>query len=550
MASSSGGPGKCLRLPDFLESERGSLRTEPRHVSGHASNQQAKLQRWNYTGGMNSGYGASRLTVENVKLAREWHRDDLVPDVLDHRDTFAAPAAVVHAVEERYRRTGSAIASLIRVDYPKGRSGARPMPLWDPLALHAYRGALTPIVSNLNRGLPTSVVSRRVLLGRSGCWSAEPWRKARTRFRQEIGAWRLANPDGGRGVLDVRSAFATIDLDVLLGTTLPSIGCDEAQLGALRRIFGELHDWPGRWSGLLQGLEPSSLLGTAALLPIDRLLARREMQHVRWVDDGVIASDSAGEFLDIAGEIDALLQSSLGQALNPAKTDWQPWKAEMKLNTSMGAGHEREDLFDPLLDYRKPLVVLADAEEHGNPDGVGGALTRLAEQESLEGHSFIRRNPWALASLPRECATHITHRNVWPRITAADKSDWMTMCEPDSGSAKLFRLHLMHVLRSELSNHLSWEVASDEGMRLQAGDGADCALGLEYLAVAGNAARSKGSISELFELASAHPETNAQRALLGAQQRGSLSRARRRDLSECARRSPVLMPLAASLGAD
>lgn len=495
---------------------------------------------------MSLGIGAPRLRAADVTAAKEWHRDDLLPDVLDNRDTFEQPDAVVHAVLRRYETTGRSIATLQTVMYPKAQTGTRPLPMLDPIALHAYRAAVTPIASKLATGLPKMTLSRRVEMLPNGSWRSEPWRKALAARRCIVAGWREGDREGGRGVFDIRSAFPTIDLENLFGRTLPSFGCDEFELAQLRRFFAEVASYPGRWPGLLQSLEPSAVLGTAALVPIDRLLKRLEFNAVRFVDDGAVATKTGSEFEGVVTSIDDLAQTALSQSLNHGKTAWQPWTARLDISSSLGDIHDDNDRFDPLIDFRDAEAALADAEYSGNPSGVAAALSTLARGQSLVGHNFIRDNNWVRDRLPMRCAQHVTHRNVWGQLTASRREDWIAECEPGSSSNKLFRLGLIHARRKDIARLEPAELI-EEGLRLQGDDGSGAALGIEYLAAGAVASSSKQDQQRLVELASRFPESNVQRALLGSLKPGNLNKARLRDIRACVDRSPILEPIGAQL---
>ncbi len=265
---------------------------------------------------------AERLSVSAVGANAEWNRDVEVPDVLRWRDMHAEPQAAVEAVRRRASATGTAVGVVTYFDHPKGASGIRRFPVFDPLTELGYRAAVTPVASTLARTVPIRALSRRAEIQRHGAWRAEPWRPVRRRRMEWLAEQARVSPHGGRGTGDVRNCFPTINTNRLCSQSLPSLGCDDFAISPLRSFLDDLGRLPGHHTGLPMGQEASSILGTAYLSPLDRVAG--STSSIRWVDDLLFAGPSEEEFLDWLGR-QAEQAMRIGLVLNDAKTAWAPW---------------------------------------------------------------------------------------------------------------------------------------------------------------------------------------------------------------------------------
>jgi hypothetical protein len=98
----------------------------------------------------------------------------------------------------------------------------------------------------------------------------------------------------------------------------------------------------------------SALLGTVALLPVDRLLGRMGVAYERWVDDFTVEAAAEPTFLEIRRSVHDIL-GLLGQGLNVAK-DWYE-QPEAAVDASVGGPVD----FEPGGEERPSVDALADA---------------------------------------------------------------------------------------------------------------------------------------------------------------------------------------------
>lgn len=479
-----------------------------------------------------------RLTVGDVRANHGWLRDIDVPDVLDWRDFHRQPEAALGALGARIERWGTPIHTINYMSYPKGSVGERQFPVLDPLAELAYRSSVKPVARRLAHSLPPQAMSRRVMHDEHGSWCAEPWRPRRAEWKAWMGQQQGRDPFGGRGFADVRSCFPSVRTGRLCRRVLPSLACDDAEIAPLEEWFQLVGRMPGHHSGLLIGQEASSVLGTAYLVPVDRRLGEARM--VRWVDDVVIATHSREEFLDLVGPLDDQLQLG-GQALNAAKTRWEPWSVDMNLDESLVA-HPDTDAAAP-----GPLSLLQQAAETGEIDGVRAALASLTEAGDATGVDVLADSDWLAERLPRESAVYISQ--VWSGIGGPAK-EWVTRragdAAPTADSAPL-QMHLLHRCRRKR------EVVGEPDALLAA---AESLLGqqhlrpltAELLAAAGRHGR-KRSWSRAVDIAFDTADLNLQRGALGEIPAANANRPLRRHVAELAKRSPGLLPVASAFAA-
>jgi hypothetical protein len=149
----------------------------------------------------------------------------------------------------------------------------------DPADAAAYRAAVGPLVTRIERSLGAEVLAVRARRRDAG-WTLAPWRPARAAWRGNL---ERAIHDATRGtrfaVADVRDCYASISPETI-GALL---GPEAAQAVALLRRFRArgVH-------GLPVGPEPSAVLANAALSRLDRAIRSIGARHLRWVDDVVI----------------------------------------------------------------------------------------------------------------------------------------------------------------------------------------------------------------------------------------------------------------------
>lgn len=260
----------------------------------------------------------AELVAGQLEATRLWDRDANLGDVLDREDLLAQPYLVGKVLDAR-RRQGVEAEPVATLPYPKDDGTYRrtcTINSYDDLLYAYFATVAAPIV---NRRLPCEdiVISSRFVPMSSIVYMAEPWRQAKKR-RGKIVDKRGTDAVGS---VDVASHFPTINRESL-SRVCNSCSVPDWLTDRLLTLLDRPSAWPNCPPGLPIGLMGSAFFGTMALLPLDRLLARREVRYERWVDDIDFNCMDQSHFEDIAGSIDALLGFS-GQQLNPAKTRYQ-----------------------------------------------------------------------------------------------------------------------------------------------------------------------------------------------------------------------------------
>ncbi len=149
-------------------------------------------------------------------------------------------------------------------------------------------------------------------------WHVKPWRKGQGLLRKLRADWRQSHVPVG--LLDIRDHYATIQLDSL-SSILYSCGGLDPHVMRLAEHLQRLYDMPGIPNGLPVSREPSAVLGTVALLPLDRVIARHCSGHIRWMDDIRIPRVTQSQFEYLVALVMEQL-SLTGQELNLEKSRW------------------------------------------------------------------------------------------------------------------------------------------------------------------------------------------------------------------------------------
>jgi hypothetical protein len=266
--------------------------------------------------------GAGRCTTfslseicNNVLAVARWNTERFeIPDVVGFRDIGYCAAAFA----TDYQASASGFlprGTLLRFPYPNTPKKLRWFSIAQPEDLALLRTAAGPIAARTDCVLSSKVISHR-LSPSSGCWAFQNPGRAWEQFTLKgIGLLREKYPAMCR--TDVASYYRSISLDSLT-SMLRNLRCEPNAFWLIVRI---LRDWQLQDSelGLPIGFEASSVLGNAFLKPVDDLIEKLGVEHLRYGDDLLLF----GENLEVC---DSVLQpldnelDSLGLSRSLEKT--------------------------------------------------------------------------------------------------------------------------------------------------------------------------------------------------------------------------------------
>jgi Reverse transcriptase (RNA-dependent DNA polymerase) len=192
--------------------------------------------------------------------------------------------------------------------------GVRVLTVLDPAAREEYLSLVAPAAPAIESALSDRVVAHRVARSEANppSLALRPWRAERRAF-----VLRLRNLAAGAptiAIADVRRCYASISPATVVNA-LGDLGVSSArEVGA---FLSRLERAGAR--GLPVGPEPSAVLANAVLARADEALRSAGVEHLRWVDDVVIAAAGRAEARrSIAVLADAV--AGLGLRLNETKT--------------------------------------------------------------------------------------------------------------------------------------------------------------------------------------------------------------------------------------
>jgi len=203
----------------------------------------------------------------------------------------------------------------------RGRGEAPQRSRRDLVVLHPalaarYEGVLASAAPAIETALPQGVLANRVAAvdpdGSGfvlGSWHAE-----RRLYVRRVRA--LATRADAVLVTDVRRCYASIRVDVV-ERALASAGVDRSTVDAIASLLRRF-DRLGI-EGLPVGPEPSAVLANAVLAAVDERLISERFEHVRWVDDVLVALREPGDAARAIEVIDDALRS-VGLRRHVAKT--------------------------------------------------------------------------------------------------------------------------------------------------------------------------------------------------------------------------------------
>ena len=368
-----------------------------------------------------------------LRSAKLFHGDDDLPDPLERVDCYSRPDLL--AAEIRRRETqGQVWGAPSTISYPKISGGSRQLIALDPCSELFYRLLVAP-VRVADRRLPDGVLHARVADIESDEWHIKSWREGQQHLRSLRADWRQRQIPVG--LLDVKNHYATIRLDSLI-SILYSCGDLDLHIMRLAEYFQLLHDIPGMPSGLPVSREPSAILGTLALLPLDRLISRHCSKCIRWMDDIRIPGISQSQFEHlVALSIDQL--GLAGQELNLEKSRWPEDDIE---NDPYGLVIE-----DDYMSYEEAAQILEVAAENGDFSQVNRALAVLGSRGDTRGLEILGANSELFYRSPAAVGRYL--RSVTSSFDAWEPLlDLLHLGDRDHHDVVL--VHLAHVMPAGL----------------------------------------------------------------------------------------------------
>ncbi len=208
----------------------------------------------------------------------------------------------------------------------------RVLTMLGPAEREEYLALVVPAVPAIESALSDRVLAHRV----ARCavdppaLRLRPWRTERRAFASWLRD--LTAAASTIAIADVRRCYASIS-PATVARILGDLGVDSAR--EVGGFLGRLEHAGGR--GLPVGPEASAVLANAVLARADETLRSAGVDHLRWVDDVVIAADGPTEARRAIGVLaDAV--AALGLRLNEAKTRIAPTGGGVDL---VGSAHAR-----------------------------------------------------------------------------------------------------------------------------------------------------------------------------------------------------------------
>lgn len=479
------------------------------------------------------------LVAEQIRAGRAWRAEADLPDPLDLADIASAPALTAEVV--RNRRCQSAEVGLPRpMAYPKpnGRDLRRETVL-DPFADLAYMALLTPAVAHIERHLSRrAVFSVRVETFTSGAWRTMPWRAARGRLRDALAEF---DDDSSLvvGEMDVQDHFATVKAEPL-ARSLSSVGCADCTVGGIVGFLEALDSTDGVPQGLPIGPEASAVLGTVALVSLDRLLERVTLRYARWVDDITFLVGHESLYGLVHDEVAEHLEGRRQRA-NHAKC--QSTRADhWRLNH---LGHGSGLSWDVDFAADEALALLVEALEAEDFAAIAAPLGRLRSVGDPRAVPVLQHHSEAVMARPKQCASYL-------RRVRADIADWQwaidlalsaTTDRTAAGQLYLVRTVPRSALGSSDGQRLFEKAATLDRGRFSAL--------ADHMAVKAGQSPERARVrrTRAVDLAETTEDVNAQRGLMAVLKDGTVDRSSRRAVNHLLLRSPDLAPTASWIAA-
>ena len=460
-----------------------------------------------------------------LRSAKLFHGDDDLPDPLNRVDCFSCPDLVAAEIRRREIQ-GQAWGVPSTISYPKTSGGTRQLIALDPSSELFYRLLVGP-VRLADRRLSDGVLHARVANIKSVDWHVKPWRVGQKHLRSLRADWKRRNIPVG--ILDIRNHYATIQARAL---TPILYSCSDLDPHVMRLAdhLELLQDMPGMPSGLPVSREPSAILGTLALLPLDRAVSRHCAEYVRWMDDIRIPGLSQSQFEHLIAVATEQLHLN-GQELNLEKSRWpeddlehNPYALLIE-NDHMSCDEAARvlRLAAENDDYRQANRALAVLGSRGDPRG----LEILSESIDI-----FYKTPTAVGRYLRSVTSHL---DAWEPLL-----DLLHLAERDHHDIVL--VHFAHAIPRTLLSVETRRVIFE--LAVQACEQSKLALAPFLFVLSMRGAQRQAAVrlrTDAFDLAHEISDINVCRALLSGLRSGaSLPGRVRRKVMEYGKRHPEL----------
>lgn len=240
--------------------------------------------------------------------------DRYLPDVISLADVDNEWPSFKRALLRRVE-SGEYSPTLVDViDLPKDELNVRPLSrfsLEDRLIYESCLFAIAPIID--------SVIPNRVYSYRWSRWKGRLY-SPRTRWvLMQKRARRINRRNPGHLLLrtDISAFYEYIDLEILHGE-LRSLGLPSWALLTLESFLRDFNTFSHAW-GLPQGPDSSGVLANLYLLPLDNMIRRQGLQHVRYSDDLMVFGATWAELRSILMRLNRICRSR-HLTLSSAKT--------------------------------------------------------------------------------------------------------------------------------------------------------------------------------------------------------------------------------------
>lgn len=460
-----------------------------------------------------------------LRSAKLFHSDDDLPDPLDRVDCYRRPDLVAAEIRRREIQ-GQVWGAPSTISYPKISGGTRQLIALDPSSELFYRLLVAP-VRLADRRLSDGILHARVANIKSVDWHVKPWRIGQKQLRNLRADWKRRHVPVG--LLDIKNHYATIQVRSL---TPILYSCSDLDPHVMR-LAGHLqllHDMPGIPSGLPVSREPSAILGTLALLPLDHAISRHCSGFVRWMDDVRIPGLSESQFEHLVAVATEQLHL-IGQELNLEKSRWPEDEVH----------HDPYALLieDDHMSCEEAARILRSVAENDDYSQVNWALAVLGYRGDPRGLEILNENIDIFYRTPTAVSRYL--RSVTPHLDAWESLlDLLHLNEHDHHDIVL--VHLAHVMPSELLTVNARNTIFDIAMEAYEESRFALASFLFVLSMRGAQGQSAVRLrTRAFDLTQEMGDLNVRRALLtGLRTGGSLPRRVRRQVAEFGKDHPEL----------
>ncbi|HEY7143558.1 MAG TPA: RNA-directed DNA polymerase [Streptosporangiaceae bacterium] len=203
-----------------------------------------------------------------------------LPDIIRLEDVASEWSQFRHKIIARLASNTYSLAPVDIVDLPKDALNVRPivrLGVEDRLIYDACVLSMTPTI---DLAIPGNVYSYRWSTYKQALYSPKSrWIRMQRRGR------RFSKRNNELLLLrtDITSFYEYVDIDMLM-SDLRVMGLAEWALNLLELFLNEFNSSAHAW-GLPQGPDSSGILSNVYLLPIDKIIQRNNLTHLRYSDD-------------------------------------------------------------------------------------------------------------------------------------------------------------------------------------------------------------------------------------------------------------------------